>query len=192
MSCTEASRNFYEKCDKEKPLSKEESKQLRNYILSHFLEAKLRLTNRDIDKISEDIQVCFPKENKCIYYNSETKSGLLYSDYNNKAKALRTSNLYPTFRPFANKKRKLKEDAQVEHVDSVNDTNVQLSDRFVRNPIESELDLQELYFHWVRSLPIRLSKMKAMSKTEKLTLIQNEYKPYKRADGYVFVSTGCL
>uniref|UniRef100_A0A336LZG8 CSON008941 protein n=1 Tax=Culicoides sonorensis TaxID=179676 RepID=A0A336LZG8_CULSO len=103
--------------NKEVPLTKEESKQLRTFILDYFLKKGRQLSSVDINRLSESIQCFLPAENKNYYFDATTRKGLLYQDYHNKAKKLRNSNKYPVFRY---KKRKIGEgNSQDEHRDDM-------------------------------------------------------------------------
>lgn len=185
MSRDNESRQFFEGLDKTKPLAPNESKKVRNYVLAYYLGLKIRLTIQDIESLALDIENSFPCEKKEIYFNPQTKTGLLYTDYHNKAKALRTTNLYPSYRKSRPKKRRIEE---VEPTSSflVDSTALQ-SDEIVKAP-SSDLELKALYSHWGHSSVVRLQKIKQLKPEQKVTDILDEYSLYKRADGHIFVS----
>lgn len=151
LSHANESRKFYEKLDKSKSLNVNESKAVRNYILSYFLSQKKRLSIRNIDELSEDIVRCFPKEKKEVYFNGDKKTGYLYTEYNNKVRTLRDTDLYPTSssRDQSHKRRKVMHTPQESDQESeiVVDSTVLYSNEVVKG-VTSTADLSEVICHW--------------------------------------------
>lgn len=189
---------FYESIDKSRPLSDAHRKELKTLVLGHFFAKKERLTTNDIHNLSKDIVELFPLENITSYYNPITKAGPLYHEYHNKAKPLRKSNLFPTFKKSTKKNVDRTEEGDVvESVEPVvigNDIvaheenhDEAISDDLVK-VVTSSMDLQDLKQHWRNSSKLRTIKIKNIPETAKITTILKEYPVYKRADGYAFVS----
>lgn len=182
------SKTFYEKIDSTKPLSIEESKQLRNYLLGHFFKEKKRLTAREIDDLALDITRVFPKEKKDVYFNTNNKTGYLYTEYNNKIRSLRET--IPSSQ--SQKKRRKIEKVQENNKEPeyVGDQAALYSDEMVKGAT-TNTDLSQVISHWKISSLIRFNKIKNLDRNEKISKIFDEYDLYKRSDGNVFVSFPC-
>lgn len=181
------SKKYYEKLDKSKPLKVDESKTVRNFILSYFLSQKKRLSIRNIDELAEDIVRCFPKEKKEVYFNGDKKTGYLYTEYNNKVRALRDTN--PSCREPIQKKRKVMHTPQESDQESeiVVDSATLYSDELVKG-VTSTTDLSEIISHWKLSSVYRFNIIKKLDNKDKISKIFEEYALYNRTDGLMFVS----
>lgn len=187
LSISSEGRQFEKSIDRGIPLNSKQQKRLRNILLGHFLDSGMVLSKNEIEKLSQDIVVSFPKEDSRSYFNPYNKTGPLYVDHNNKVQQLRKSQVLPQSTSMRSSKKRKLSISNAPFVGSFAPNDLQFqSDEIIK--MNSETNYSEFIQHWRNSSEIRLNKLQNLNKDQKITDFLQEYAAYKRADGSTLVS----